>query len=615
MARSTNSFSKTFVWILLGLLIVGLAGFGSTNLSGGINSIGRVGNEDISVNQYVRALQNEMREASNQFGTELSFQQAMLFGLQQQVLNRLVMEKTLEDEANKLNISVGDATVRDQLMKIQAFQGVDGLFNRTAYGFMLDNAGISEVEFEEQIRADTSRMLLQQAVIDGIYMPSVFSKKAIDYLAQERTISLLELDETDLPEALSDPTDEELLTYYENNIELFSLPESKSITYVILTPQILSKNIIIDKNELLAAYERKKDTYNRPEQRAVERLNFLDIEGAAAAYRKLENNEIDFEYLVTERGLTLADVSLGYVSKQELKEASDAVFELAEGQISVPQKTELGASIFRVKSILSAQTKSFNDVREDLNNDLRIERAVQLIDVERTRIADLLAAGASLEELASESDMSLGKIIYHDGVETDLTSYNEFKSAAQNLTPSDYPKLVELSDEGILAMQVNEILPERASAFTSVKKKVISFWRDDALNAALAVLGEEKVVAARNGAELVSLGSKYKKVSSLKRDGNIPNTPLNLIPEAFELNEGEFGLIPGNGSVFLLQLNSVEKGDTVSPNAEASRQQFADKLNQSLANDVFQIYLSEIQKLAGVSLNEQALNAVHANFN
>ena len=76
MARASSSLSKTFVWILLALLIVGLAGFGATSLGGRISSIGTVGDKDIPVTQYVRALRSEMNSASAQFGTQITFEQA-----------------------------------------------------------------------------------------------------------------------------------------------------------------------------------------------------------------------------------------------------------------------------------------------------------------------------------------------------------------------------------------------------------------------------------------------------------------------------------------------------------------------------------------------------------
>jgi len=83
-----NSISKTLVWIMLGLLFVGLAGFGATNLSGTIRTIGQVGDKYLDVNQYARNLQQELRAYQAETGTPISFAQAQAAGIDQAVLQR-----------------------------------------------------------------------------------------------------------------------------------------------------------------------------------------------------------------------------------------------------------------------------------------------------------------------------------------------------------------------------------------------------------------------------------------------------------------------------------------------------------------------------------------------
>ena len=123
MTKSKTSISKIFVWILLGFLFVGLIGFGTGNLSGNIKTIGKIGETEITVNQYVRALQTELRNTSQQFGQQLTLQQLQAFGIQQQVLARLVTDKLLENEAAKLSLSVDDKTVRDNIVSLNVFKG------------------------------------------------------------------------------------------------------------------------------------------------------------------------------------------------------------------------------------------------------------------------------------------------------------------------------------------------------------------------------------------------------------------------------------------------------------------------------------------------------------
>ena len=89
MSKS-SSLSKTAIWILMGLLILGLAGFGATNLSGNIRTIGTAGDKPISVDTYYRQLQQEMRAIEQQTREVMTFAQAQQIGLDRAVLQRLV---------------------------------------------------------------------------------------------------------------------------------------------------------------------------------------------------------------------------------------------------------------------------------------------------------------------------------------------------------------------------------------------------------------------------------------------------------------------------------------------------------------------------------------------
>ena len=61
MAKALRSKgTNALVWVLIGLLVLGLAGFGIGNFTGTADSVGSVGDEEIPVNDYAVALQNEL---------------------------------------------------------------------------------------------------------------------------------------------------------------------------------------------------------------------------------------------------------------------------------------------------------------------------------------------------------------------------------------------------------------------------------------------------------------------------------------------------------------------------------------------------------------------------
>src|SRR6056297_2135320 len=120
---AANSISKTLVWILMGLLILGLGGFGVTNLSGNVRSVGSVGDTEIDMNDYARALQNELNARAAGSGQPMTLQQARQNGVTDAVLSQLVATASLDHEADRLGISIGDENLRRQILEIPGFQG------------------------------------------------------------------------------------------------------------------------------------------------------------------------------------------------------------------------------------------------------------------------------------------------------------------------------------------------------------------------------------------------------------------------------------------------------------------------------------------------------------
>ena len=124
---------KTAAWLMTGMLILGLGGFGVTNFGGNVSSIGSVGDITLSVDDYARAVRQEVAAFSAQLGSQVPVSEAIGFGLDRKALQGLVTRAALDDAALKMGLSVGDQTVAAEVLKISAFQGTSGTFDRAAY--------------------------------------------------------------------------------------------------------------------------------------------------------------------------------------------------------------------------------------------------------------------------------------------------------------------------------------------------------------------------------------------------------------------------------------------------------------------------------------------------
>lgn len=609
-----KSISKTLVWILMGLLIVGLGGFGVTNLSGNVRSVGSVGESDIDLNDYARALQNQIRSLEAQLGEPVSFAQAQQAGIAASVLSQLVAVTALEEETRRLGISIGDENLREQITRIPNFQGIDGNFDREAYRFALEQAGMNEADFEEDLRAQEASALLQSAVLTGVYTPPAYTNTLFNFLAEERDITWTVLDRDDLATGLPVPGDEDLQSYHDANPAEFTTPEIKRVTYAWLTPDMIIDTVEVDEDLLRATYDERADQYRQPERRLVERLAFADAAEADAALARITGGETSFEATVETRGLALADIDLGDVTRADLGDAADAVFAATAGDIVGPLDTGIGPALFRVNAVLAAQETSFEEAEPELRDELAADRARRVIDAQIESVDDLLAGGASIEDLASETEMQLGQIDWHAGVSDDIAAYESFRAAVAALSQEDYPDVAQLEDSGIFAMRLDEIVPPALQPLSEVRDQAEASWLMQATEEALNAQVQAQAAQLVAGTSFEDLGMIPQSVTGLSRRGPQENVPAEFNEAVFGMEKGEVELIQGGGRVFVVRLDDIRVPDANDADLATLRRSIEEQNAASMAQDLYQVLAGDIRSRVGIELNQHALNAVHANF-
>lgn len=613
MAEKRNKTSRTLVWILMAMLIVGLAGFGATNFTGGLRAVGTVGGEDITVDAFARELQSEMRATEAQIGQPVTIEMARGMGLDQRTLARLVTIAALNSEAASMGLSVSDETLRGEIVQIPAFQGIDGSFDREAYRFALDRIGMSESEFETDLRAETARTILQGAVISGVSMPPEMADTLVGFVAARRAFTWALLTEDDLAAPLPEPTEEDLRAYYDRNGDAFRLPETKSITYVLLTPEMILDTVDVEDEALQSLYDQRADTYNVPERRLVERLAFPDEAAAEAARARIDSGEASFEDLVSERGLALMDVDLGDKSMVELGDAGAAVFEAGFGDVVGPLPSPLGPALYRVNGLVAARFTSFEDALPELRDELAGDRARRVIEAQAEDYNDRLAGGATLEELADETDMEPGRIDWFEGDQDGVAAYESFRADAAALAADDFPEIRFLDDGGIIAMRLDEVLPERPEPFESARPKVAEAWAAAELERALTEQAQAAVDALKGGSDFAAAGLEPQKQDGLTRSDFVPGAPFKMVGEVFDMDPGEVRVVPGAGGVAIVRLDEVlppeDGGQTEQLRAALTRQ-----LDQALSNALYQAFAIDAQTRARPTIDQQSVEAVLSSF-
>lgn len=602
------------VYVLLALLVLSLTGFGISSFGGSVRSLGKVGDTDIPIDGYVNALQQQRNALSEQLGRPVTMAEARQFGIDRSALQQVIAATALDNEAARIGLSVGDEQVRDQIFSFSAFQGPDGGFDRDAYEYILEQNGLDPASFEENLRIETARTLLQSAVLGGLDMPDGYGAAIYGYVAEQRSYVWAELTEADLPDPIPAPTDAQLSAFLTANTPLFTTPATRDVTYVLLAPDMLTADITLSEDELRAEYDARLDDFVIPESRLVARLVFPDADSAAAARARLDAGEVSFAALVEDRGLSLEDVDLGEVRRADLGAAGDAVFAAEGAAIIGPIDTDLGPALFQVNGILPAQETTFNEARAQIEADLRARIAADLVADEAEPIENLLAGGATLEEIADETRMAIGTATLTEDDATGLMSDPVFADAALALAEGDFPELLTLSDGRLAALRLDALTPPRLPDMAEIRDDLAAAWRAGERQSRLMARAEDLArIATETGAPFSTMGLRPATTSlGLTRD-QVPDTAeAALAATAFALAPGATGAAAGGDKVYVLRLLDVIPADQDDQDGAFLRSLLAQQAGQGLIQDVIDIYAAALQAEAGLSLDQAAINGVNA---
>lgn len=607
-----HSGANKLVWVMLAGVMLGLGGFGITNFGGGATTIGRVGSHDINVNDYARSFRREIQAFSAQIGKPVTMDMARTLGIDRAVQQQVFAEATYDNEADKLGVSVGDEEVRRRILAIKAFQGLDGTFNRDSYKLTLQQNGMTETQFEAQLRAEAARGLLQGAVAGGVAAPETFVRVQTAWANQTRDFTLAQLLPSDLPEPVPAPTEAQIKTYFDANPGPFTRPETRNLTYVWLSPDSLADKVKVDEQALKDAYQARLAEFVIPETRMVERLVYPSEAEAAAARARVDARQAKMEDLARERGLSLTDIDLGEMTKKDLGAAGDAVFAMTAPGIVGPLPSDLGPALYAMNGIIDAKETSFEEARDELSQAIVQDRARRMVADESDKISDLLASGATLEDVAKESGMTIGKVAFNSESEGGIVGYAPFREAAGAVTDQDFPELRDLDDGGVFALRLDSIDPPALKPLDAVREDVAAAWTKDETHARLVALGQEIMAQIDNGATLDSLGLVTTAYKGFARSGFVEGAAPDVVQKVFTLAEGKNAVVDTPDGVSVVAVSKINAADPKDADVAAMADALRTKLGQSVANDVLDLYTAALQSEAKVSINQSAIEAVQA---
>lgn len=620
MLQSLNTkASGIFARTLLGLLVASLAlwGIGDIFRSSPSNTVVKVGDSVISAQEMKNALDEEVANYRSMLGKQYSPELLASIGVPSQVLERLVQQKLVEAEVRDLGLMVPESHLMAELRSNPAFHGENGKFSTERFRQVLAANGLSEKMYVSLLSKEIAANMLLQSIMSGIQAPSVAAELAYLYENEKRSVDLL-IFTPGLIKEVPDPEKMELEQFYEENAENFRAEELRVVSLLALDAEALKKEMEIGEEDLLIEYQNRIDEFREPEKREIKQLLFDDEGRAKKAHAALQAGTV-FETAGAEFEATNENLLLGTMTKADvLPEAEKAVFALPENGHTAPIQSSFGWHIFKVTRIEPAHTKSFADVRTQLEEELRGQRASDEIYQLSNTLQDDLAGGATLEEAARSVGAKLkvygpmdreGKS--PDGTKVKIPqNYSELLGTAFTLTEGSASNLMESEDGSYYALRVDSIIPERTRALDEIRGTVIEKWKERQREKLLYQLAsgiaeslqksDIDTIVAKTGAQVLRGETVTRSSTAFSNKERLPAMMISAIFSAQPGAATEAYSLP-DGGYLVARLTDVQTADTTSETGKAGLKKARDNLRTVYADELYMQYMAYLRQKHGVS--------------
>jgi peptidyl-prolyl cis-trans isomerase D len=591
--------------------------------------VATVEGREITVRAYQVAYQQQVGQLQGAYGDQINEQLLRQLGIAQQVVQQLIDEEAVLAEADRLGVTVNDGELRSRIVRIPGFQE-DGRFIGTErYRQILasQRPPLRESEFERQLRQALVAEKLQGAVTDWIQVSAADVEEEYRRRNERVQLELATFTADRFREGV-EPTDEEITVYFAANVEDYRVPEKRRVRYLSIDAEALRNTMTTTPQEVEARYRQNLQTYSTPEQVRARHILFsteeadeAEVRAEAEAVLEQARGGGDFEALAREHSDDASNAPMGgdldYFGRGAMvPEFENAAFALEPGEISDLVQTPYGFHIIKVEDKRAAMTRPLDEVRVQLEDQIKIEKA----QAEAQRLADDVAgqvdSPSDLDAVASARGLAVGDsgLFTRDEPLAGLGFAPAVAAEAFTMEVGDVSEMLR-TNQGYAFITLTEIAPSALPALEDVGDTV----REDVITAQALDRARERAaaVAEAGGAGFAraarAAGVDVKSTELITRGSVLPDVGASTaVDEAvFAVERGEV-TPPIETPDAIVVARVVERGEIDQATFEEERQGLRTQLLQQRRNEFFSAYMSKAKQRMRIQFNDDTIRTILA---
>ncbi|MBN1635896.1 MAG: SurA N-terminal domain-containing protein [Deltaproteobacteria bacterium] len=548
MRRHSKSWITKFIFGLI--IIVFVFWGGSTYWAREANKVAKVDNYIISSQQFSKAYQDALSAYRERYGDMFNDEVLKSLNLKQRVLDEMIDQYIMENEAANLGVIVTDQELQDAIQQYPAFVR-DGSFDLESYRRVLDYYNLTPQGFEDQQRNTILREKLYKLLTDSVYVSQQELQAAYRDKYDSYDLYFIRVNPDEQEQDIQ-VDENELQAYYEAHKEAYKEPPKTSIAYITFETKAYMNDITVTPEEAQEYYDNHKSVYTIPARLKVRHI--LTLVDPKADEKEIARKELDTNKILEEAqsGKDFAELAkkysqdpgsaakggdLGTLSSEDLNGLTDGMgnilLGMQPGEIKGPVRSRFGFHIFKLDDKTDAKLKPFEDVSsaviETLKQRIAKDRAYDeanaaFIEVYELPDVDLNA----FAEARGFKVLEIGPFAENEPVK--LPKGRTITQEAFKYPQGEIGDVVDI-DNGYLLFQVTDRISATIPELAKVKEALISDLKQNKLNE--AALGKASELASLDSSQLQpykpeSTGEFQRSVWALPKLGNAEQVKKDL---------------------------------------------------------------------------------------
>jgi peptidyl-prolyl cis-trans isomerase D len=613
---------RRIVQIIMGLAVLPFLFWGleSYQSNEGEDFVAMAAGEKIQRQEFDQAMRNQQESMRATMGE--NFNDAMLDRpeVRSAVLEGLIQQRLLKHEAASVGLAVLDEQLVEMIQNISAFQE-DGKFSKERYEELLRGQGMKPRTFEARVRQELMRQQLVAPYSENGFVSDAVAEKLMRLSEEQRDISLVQIRPAEFLARIK-PDDGAIKAYYDTHQAEFQLPEQVQVEYVVLSLEELAKQSPVSTEEAMKYFDEHKSEFGQTEERRASHILLSAPASASDAERQAARARA--EQLVNQArkapqsfaalakqysqdpGSAANGGDLGYFGRNMMVKAfEDAVFQMKPDEISDIVETDFGFHIIKLKAIRDPKPVSFNEVKGQVEQQIKNEKAAKLFGEVADGFGNLVYEQSdSLQPAAEKFGLPVKRSgwIGRDSGEPPYLNNGRLLQAIFSedaLKNKRNTEAVEVAPNTLVAAKVLDHRPARMPSIAELRDRISSLIVQKEARALAVKEGREKLAQLHAGQRAdISWGAEQRV--SRKDPQGVDNETLRA---AFKTDATALPSYTGvenpEGGFTLVRVSRVIQPEM--PDV-ATRRAFAKQLQQLLTQEELTSYLAGVRTRYDVSV-------------